>query len=178
MNLKDNLIKYMKYSKGDLSKKCSLEYENINIIEFDFSKFDLNNSFFVGVNFERCDFSNVYLSGSNFGGSILKECILKGNINKKSTWDDMTFKKTKILLMNAFRTTFMYGKFQNSNFEECHIEKCLLSNSCFENMWFRKCTIIDTDFTRCKFENVQFINCTFENIQFDKNSWKKIKFVE
>lgn len=82
MNLKDNLIKYMKYSKGDLSKKCSLEYENINIIEFDFSKFDLNNSFFVGVNFERCDFSNVYLSGSNFGGSILKECILKGNINK------------------------------------------------------------------------------------------------
>ena len=86
----------------------------------------------------------------------------------------MTFKKTKILLMNAFRTPFMYGKFQNSNFEECHIEKCLLSNSCFENMWFRKCTIIDTDFTRCKFENVQFINCTFENIQFDKNSWKKL----
>ena len=129
MDLRNNLIKYMEYSKGDLSKKCSLEYEDIDIIEFDFSEFDLNNSCFVGVNFDKCDFTNVYLSGSNFGGSVLKECILKENVIKKAAWDDMVFEKTQILSMNTFRTTFMYGKFRESNFTECHIEKCSFSNS-------------------------------------------------
>lgn len=177
MNLRDNLIKYTEYAKGDLSKKCSLEYEDIDIIGFDFSKFDLNNSFFCGVNFEKCDFSNVYLSGSNFGGSFLKECILKENINKKSTWDDMTFEKTKILSMNAFRTTFMCGRFQDSNFSQCYIEKCLLSNSEFKNVTFMECTIIDTDFEECKFNNVQFISCKFENVKFDQNADKLPSFI-
>lgn len=169
MDLKNNLIKYMEYSKGDLSKKCSLEYEDIDIIGFDFSKFDLNNSFFGGVNFDECDFSNVYLSGSNFGGSFLKECILKENVIKKATWDDMVFEKTKILSMNAFRTTFMYGRFQESNFTECHIEKCSFSNSDFQNVCFRECAIIDTDFTECKLDNVQFIRCKLDNVKFDEN---------
>lgn len=178
MDLSENLIKYMEYSKGDLSKKCSLEYEDIDIIGFDFSKFDLNNSFFCGVNFEKCDFSNVYLSGSNFGGSFLKECTLKENINKKSTWDDMTFEKTKIISMNAFRTTFMYGRFHDSIFSECHIEKCLLSNSDFNNVCFRECTIIDTDFTECKFDNVRFISCKFDNVKFDENVDNQTIFIK
>lgn len=178
MNLMDNLIKYTEYSKGDISKKCSLEYEDIDITEFDFSKFDLNNSFFGGVKFDKCDFSNVYLSGSNFGGSFLKECILKENVINKATWDDMIFEKTKILSMNAFRTTFMYGKFQDSDFSKCYFEKCLLTNSDFKNVYFRGCTIIDIDFTECKLDNVQFIGCKLENVKFDENIDNQAVFID
>lgn len=169
MNLMDDLIKYTEYSSGNESKKCILEYEDINIEGFDFSKFDLNNSFFCGVNFDKCNFSNVYLSGSNFGGSFLKECILKENIINKATWDDMIFEKTKILSMNAFRTTFMYGKFQDTDFLECHLEKCSLTNSDFKNVYFRGCIIIDTDFMECKLDNVKFIGCKLDNVKFDEN---------
>lgn len=178
MDLRDNLIKYMKYSKGDLSKKCSLEYEDIDITGFNFSNFDLNNSFFGGVHFNKCDFSNVYLSGSNFGGSFLKECILKENIIKKAAWDDMVFENTEILLMNAFRTTFMYGRFQESNFSQCQIERCSLSNSDFKNVYFRECTIIDTDFMECKLNNVHFVKCRLENVKFDENVDKQGLFID
>lgn len=56
MNLLENLIKYTEYSKGDISKKCSIAYEDIEITEFDFSQFDLNNVFFGGVKFDKCIF--------------------------------------------------------------------------------------------------------------------------
>lgn len=169
MDFMENLIKYTKYSKGDIAEKCSLKYEDIDITGVNFSEFDLNNSFFGGVKFNRCDFSNVYLSGSNFGGSFLKECILKENVINKAAWDDMFFEKTKILSMNAFRTTFMYGKFEESNFSKCYFEKCSLTNSYFRDVYFRECTIVDTDFTKCKLENVKFIKCKLENVKFDEN---------
>ena len=47
MDLKENLIKYTEYSKGDITKKCSLEYEDIDITNLSFSGYDLNNSYFV-----------------------------------------------------------------------------------------------------------------------------------
>ena len=170
MNLIENLIKYTEYSKGDMSKKCKLEYEDINISNIDFSKFDLNNSYFGGVKFSLCNFSNVYLSGSNFGGSILKDCIFKRNIIKKASWDDMVFERTRIFMMTAFKTTLMFGKYVDTNFDECHFEKCSFANSQFINIYFRKSTFIDIDFTECKLKNVHFIGCKLENVKFDEKN--------
>ena len=82
----------------------------------------MNNSYFGGVYFEKCDFSNVYLSGSNFGGSFFNDCILEKNDNKKSTWDDITIDNSKISEMDAFKSSFMYGKFHNSQFIRCNFE--------------------------------------------------------
>lgn len=178
MNLMDNLIKYTEYSKGNISKKCSLEYQDIDIAEFDFSKFDLNNSLFLGVNFFKCDFTSVYLSGSNFGGSFFQECVLKENVIRKAYWDDVVFQKTKITLMNAFRTTFMYGNFQDSDFYVGHFENCFLMNSNFQNVNFIECTMIDTDFSECKFDNVQFIKCKLQNVKFDEDVENQVCFID
>jgi len=177
MNFKDNLIKYKEYSQGDISKKCIIEYEDIDILSFDFSKYDLNNSYFGGVNFEKCNFSNVYLSGSNFGGSFFKDCIFRENVINKAAWDDIVFEKTKILSMSALRTTFMFGKFQDSYFAECYFEKSSFANSEFKNVEFRECTIIDSDFTECKFEMMQFIKCKLHNVKFDKNADNQIVII-
>lgn len=168
MDLIDDLIKYTEYSKGYICEKCSLEYSDIDISNLNLSEYDLNNSVFCGVKFSLCDFSNVYLSGSNFGGSVLKECILKNNIIKKASWDDMTFEQIEIYLMNAFRTTFMFGKFLNTYFEECYISKCTFSDSELVNVQFRDSIIIDTDFMDCKLENVHFVGCKLENVKFDE----------
>lgn len=63
-------IKYIEDLNGDLSKKCSLEYEDIDITRFNFSILDLNTSFLGSIYFNKCDFSNVYLSRSIFGRSF------------------------------------------------------------------------------------------------------------
>lgn len=173
MNLIDDLIKYTEYAKGNTCEECRLEYNDINISNLDLSKYDLNNSFFCGVKFTLCDFSDVYLSGSNFGGSVLKDCIFKENIIKKASWDDMVFEQVTIRLMDAFRTTFMFGKFLNTCFDECHINKCSFSDSKLMNVYFKDSIIIDTDFNDCEIENVHFVRCKFENVKFDdkiKNS--------
>ena len=169
MDIIENLIKYTEYSNGDSSKECSLEYEDIDIKNMSFSEYDLNNSSFCGVNFFLCDFSVVYLSGSNFGGSSFFDCIFRGNEIKKADWDDITFERTEISFMEAFRTSFMFGKFIDTKFSKCYINRCLFIDSELKNVDFIECTIIDTDFTKCKFENVHFINCKFENVVFDKN---------
>ena len=70
--------------------------------------------------------------------------------------------------MNAFRTTFMYGKFRDSAFFGYYLEKCSLANSDLQNIYFRECTIIDTDFTEYKFDNVQFVKCSLDDVKFDK----------
>lgn len=167
MNLIDNLIKYTEYAKGNNCEACSLEYSEISISDLDLSKYDLNNSLFLGVCFTLCDFSDVYLSGSNFGGSVLKKCILKNNIIRKALWDDMLFEESTISSMSAFRTTFMFGKFKNVSFEDCNISKCTFSDSELNNVYFRDSHLVDTDFTNCKLENVHFERCKLENVKFD-----------
>lgn len=169
MDIIENLIRYTEYSKGNLSKKCSMEYEDIDIRDMIFSEYDLNNSSFCGVNFFSCDFSDVYLSGSNFGGSYFGNCILKENIIKKAVWDDIIFERTEISLMDAFRTTFMFGRFLDTRFSKCCMNRCLFTESEFKNVDFIESTFVDADFTKCKFENVHFIDCKFENVVFDKN---------
>lgn len=106
-----------------------MEYSEINISNLDFAKYDLNNSSFLGVNFVLCDFTGVYLSGSNFGGSVLKKCVLKDNIVRKASWDDVIFKEIKITSIDAFRTTFMFNKFIDMSFESSDINKCSFSDS-------------------------------------------------
>lgn len=174
----ENLIKYTEYARGSTSVECSLQYSDINISNLDFSKYDLNNSAFCGVEFNLCDFSNVYLSGSNFGGSVLKDCIFRENIIKKASWDDMTFEQVRINLMNAFRTTFMFGKFLNTDFEKCHIDRCSFSGSELVNVYFRESVITDTDFTDCKLENVYFTGCKLKNVSFDEGVNKHNVFLD
>ena len=170
MNIIENLEKYTEYARGEESLKCKLEYEDIDLSNIDFSKYDLNNSFFGGVEFLLCDFSNVYLSGSNFGGSSMKECILNKNIIRKATWDDMILESMKINLMDAFRTSFMYGKFTDIIFNKCFLEKCSFANSELINVYFVECTVIDTDFTECRLEDVHFKGCKMENTKFDEDT--------
>lgn len=169
MDIINDLKQYTEYSKGDISKKCKLEYEDISIKEVDFSKYDLNNSFFLGVKFLNCNFDNVYLSDSNFGGSIIDGCEFRNNVLKKASWDDMRFEKVNVKLLEAFRTTFLYGMFIDTNFEECNFEKCSFSESMLKNVYFTGCTISDTDFRNCKFKNVHFRKCKFINVKFDEN---------
>lgn len=60
MSFEENLINYTAYSNGDLEKKCNLQYEDETIISFDFSKYDLNNSYFGGVTFENVFFKCIF----------------------------------------------------------------------------------------------------------------------
>ena len=91
MNLIENLERYTKYANGNESCAGELVVEDEVVNNVDFSKYDLNNSYFGGVTFNNCDFSNVYLSGSNFGGSIINKCNFKDNQLVKAEWDDMHF---------------------------------------------------------------------------------------
>lgn len=170
MNFEENLINYTAYSNGDLEKKCNLQYEDETIISFDFSKYDLNNSYFGGVTFEKCVFSNVYLSGSNFGGSFLKDCILENNDNRKSIWDDIMIDNSKISEMDAFKSSFMYGKFHNIQFVRCNFEFNNFDGSEFMNVSFIDCNVNCVDFSECKFSNVIFSGCKLENVKFDDNN--------
>lgn len=54
----------------------------------------------------------------------------------------MTFENTKISSMNAMRTTFMFGKFTDTNFDKCYLDKCSFANSELKNIYFRESTII------------------------------------
>lgn len=170
MNLEENLINYTAYSNGDLEKKCVLQYEDETIISFDFSKYDLNNSYFGGVNFEKCNFSKVNFSGSNFGGSFFKDCIFEKNDNRKSTWDDILIDNSKVSEMDAFKSSFMYGKFNNIQFLRCDFKYNSFDGSEFVDASFKDCSINYVDFSKCKFSNVIFSGCKLENVKFDENN--------
>ena len=126
--------------------------------------------YFGGVTFEKCDFSNVYLSGSNFGGSFLKDCILENNDNRKSTWDDITIENLTISEMDAFKSSFMYGKFHNIQFVRCNFEFNIFDGSEFMNVSFIDCNVNCVDFSKCIFSNVIFSECKLENVKFDENN--------
>lgn len=176
MTLLENLKKYTEYSKGDLSKRCKLEYEDISIAEFDFGEFDLNNSYFGGVTFEKCIFPKVYLSGSNFGGSTFKECIFNGNQLKKACWDDIIVENSNICMNDVFRTSFMFGRFTKSNFNGCIFEKSTFEDSFFTDVNFKGCKFENVNFQNCKFENTLFEQCTFIDVMIDESS-KGVRFV-
>lgn len=110
MSLIDNLEKYTKYSKGDLTQKCSLVVYGDYIDTLDFSPYDLNNSVFAGVTFNNCDFDFVYLSGSHFGGSIFNHCRFN-NILRKANWSYISMSKTLIYNLDAFRVDFFQCRF-------------------------------------------------------------------
>lgn len=158
----DYLAKYTAYSLGDLSKKCVLEIQNEKIESFDFSKYDLNNSFFVDVEFDSCNFKGVYLSGSFFCGSSLRDCVLEDNTLRKAEWNAMTFWQTTIKRLDAFRTSFMRDIFQHCVFQDCKIGvKCSFSLSNFEDVFFDNCVFEWAFLYKARYTNVRFRNCHF-----------------
>ncbi len=167
MNLVDLLEKYKKYANGDLTSACKLEVEDEVIKDFDFSKYDLNNSYFGGVQFCDCNFSNVYLSGSNFGGSSFIRCQFNNNELVKAEWDDVTISDTVISSLKSKRSSFMYGKFTNVKILGGTFEGCMFDNSSMDNVIFEKCKISSTSFDGCTFSNVTFIDCLIETHKFD-----------
>ena len=159
MNLIENLERYTKYANGNESCAGELVVEDEVVNNVDFSKYDLNNSYFGGVTFNNCDFSNVYLSGSNFGGSIINKCNFKDNQLVKAEWDDMHFIDVVAIGINAFRTTFMYGDFTKITFKDCSFTKCIFDDSSLDEVRFENCRFESTSFNNCKFKNVFFLGC-------------------
>lgn len=159
MNLIERLERYTRYANGDESCAGELAVEDEILNEIDFSKYDLNNSYFGGVVFNNCDFSNVYLSGTNFGGSTLNKCIFKDNRIVKAEWDDMHYTDVVATGVDAFRTTFMFGEYKNVTFKNCSFTKCMFNNSSLVDVRFEKCKFESTSFKGCKIKDVSFINC-------------------
>lgn len=158
----DYLAKYTAYSLGDLSKKCVLEIQNEKIENFDFSEYDLNNSFFVDVEFDSCNFKGVYLSGSFFCGSSLRDCILEDNTLRKAEWNAMTFQQTTIKRLDAFRTSFRSNTFQKCVFRDCKIGvKCSFWNSDLVDVFFDNCVFEWAFLEAVRYTKVRFRNCQF-----------------
>lgn len=162
MELQKKLELYTKYLHGLDNNLSMLEIEDVELNEFDFTKYDLNNGYFGGVKFISCDFTNVYLSGSNFGGSQLNACILYNNSLVKAEWDDVTMSGMKVKSLNAFRSSFIFSKFVNCNCENSNFESCNFAGANFDNVIFEGCNFKDAYFNGCTFNNVIFKNCIIE----------------
>ena len=77
MNLIERLERYTRYANGDESCAGELAVEDEILNEIDFSKYDLNNSYFGGVVFNNCDFSNVCFERCKFESTSFKGCKIK-----------------------------------------------------------------------------------------------------
>ena len=177
--LVDRLEQYTRYSKGDLSCKSDLIFEDINISQIDFSPYDLNNSYFLGVDFDECNFRNVYLSGSNFSGSSFTDCIFANNILRKAQWVFTSFLNTEVISLDAFRVQFdnvtiTESVFRNSTFFGCDFSG--YDEGCIENAEFYNCEFKQVQFKDCEFKNVRFINCSFNDTCFD-DEIKNVTFI-
>ncbi len=166
--LNELLKKYKRYSDGDTSCKFELKIEDENIDTFDFRKYDLNNSFFVGDVFELCDFTNVYLSGSYFGGSKFVKCIFVNNTLRKAKWNAISFDFVQIAALDAMRVEFFDSKFIDSNFSDSSFLKCAFDGSSFDSVIFKNCDFQNTSFKDCKFNNVFFFECSMINCDIDR----------
>lgn len=173
MDLIENLVRYTKYAQGDLESECSLKYEDIAIKDFDFSKFDLNNSTFLGVLFDNCNFSSVYLSGSHFGGSKFTHCEFNKNTLKKANWSYVKIQNTHVYGLDAFRVDFFNADITDSIIEESSFFKCMFVNSSenavIKNVIFKKCNLERVNFQKCAFTNTVFEDCKLKNSCFDSD---------
>lgn len=169
MDLEKQLAQYAAYSMGDLSQKCELNIQNQKIKYVDFSKYDLSNSFFVGVEFDSCNFRGVFLSGSFFGGSSFQSCMFEDNTLKKADWNGVTFQQTTIKWLDAFRTSFMRDIFRKCIFQECKIGvKCSFSHSNLEDVLFDNCSFDRVFLDKAIFTNVRFRQCRFNETVLPK----------
>ncbi len=87
MDIYEQLERYTRYAQGDRSQACSLHFEGLVFLDMDFSKYDLNNSEFLEMQFLNCNFEKVYLSGTSFCGSIIRGGTFKENILRKANWE-------------------------------------------------------------------------------------------
>lgn len=168
MSLIEDLEKYTRFSKGDLTQECSLVVCDDCIDTLDFSSYDLNNSVFSGVTFNNCKFDTVYLSGSNFGGSIFKQCRFRSNILRKAEWNYISMNNTCVYNMEAFRTEFFNADLCDCLFIQCRFSMCLFCNSedtMIRNVVFKSCVFERTELDECVFHNTTFDECQFKGIK-------------
>lgn len=174
MDISEQLEQYTRYAQGDLSQACSLQFEDIIFERMDFSKYDLNNSTFLGVQFLECNFNKVYLSGTSFCGNLIQGGTFNENILRKADWDSISIRETVITALDAFRTSFYEGDFCKVIFSDCRLEKCSFSNSTFDTVQFVNCDLSLTSFNNAHFRKALFCNCifhctTFDGVDFDSN---------
>lgn len=172
MNFEEELKAFSKYCRGESKQECKLEYEDINVENFNFTGYELNDSIFVDVRFIKCNFDSVYCSRSNFSGSELENCIFINNQLQKATWDYVIARETSFYNLKAFRTDFLDIILDNCKFENCCFTKCnftRLEEGEIKKVIFKTCSFDAVSFKACKFKDVIFEECTFKDTFFEQN---------
>lgn len=168
MDILSKLQKYTDYSLGISKEKLEIKYEDTRFDNLNFLGFDLNNTFFLEVEFIKCDFSGVYLSGSNLSGSAFENCIFNKNVFRKGQADYTVFNATNISELDSLRTSFYGSDFKNLIIENSKMIRNSIFRANISNVIFKNVDLTETYFNHTKFENVKFINCILN----DENLWK------
>lgn len=180
MDIDDLLKRYTAYSLHESDVPVEVLIQEMKIDNFDFSKYDLNNTLWLEVLFSQCDFSDVYLSGASICGSEFFECIFKNNRFVKGKADYATFKNSSIVKLNAFRTSFYEALFDNVVISDSKIVVCMINKANFSKVKFVNTDLRESSFQDAVFKDVIFSNCILDNnnfnniegIHFDNVSWE------
>jgi len=159
MHLIQRLEEYTRFSKGEIRECAQLELPDLQLRDFDFSPFDLNNSYFGGGSFFCCNFEKVYLSGSNFGGSKFVSCKFNCNELVKAEWDEVIMENMEIDSIMAFRATFCESTFRNIRIKNGDFKLCNFWSAKFDKVTFENCNFEQASFTDASFSEVVFKDC-------------------
>lgn len=166
MDLITTLQKYTEYQKGVSKEVVKLLYEDTSFENIVFNGYDINYSSFLEVIFNNCDFSTVYMSGANLCGSSFNNCIFDNNIFRKGVADYVSFSKTDLKCIDAFRTSFCEAAFENLNIVEAKLIRSWFDGANFLNVKFIKTDLTEADFSNSTFRNVIFEDCYFDKTKF------------
>jgi len=178
----------------DLSNKylCS-----INLKEFSFEKFIIDNTIFVGAEIHHCNFNNLEMNKTNFKYSNLEYSSFIGcNLNSVNFEEAILF-RTQMSLASMYNVNFVnskamftifqsvfftecgfkgaeirMGKFQLSQINECNFEGARLSESNFEASEINDCNYLGANlfsayFLGAKIKQTSFVASNLDSARFE-----------
>ncbi|PPK63047.1 pentapeptide repeat protein [Malaciobacter marinus] len=143
----------------------------------DYKAKELNSIYFDNCTFINCTFSSATISNCKFTECIFVSCDLSLCILKSSTFNDVTFKKSKLIGISwsnceePFDISFISCNISQNSFHLLDLKKMKFVDSIIKDSGFEECNLEKTVFERCDLELTTFYknNLNKANFQTSKN---------
>ena len=137
-----------------------ITFAGIMLKNADFGHLNLNETNFVGIDFEVVNFRYTECNLSNFTGAVLSDVDFYRADLKFSKFIYADLYGVNFTKANMIHTNFIGGRFQDVIFKNSK-----LSYSDFEGAW-----LIQVDLSGADLEGVDFKGAEFTNVKFDKET--------
>ena len=128
---------------------------------------NLDSIYFDNCTFVKCDFSKALFIDCKFTECTFINCDLSLCKLKSSTFNDVTFEKSKLIGVSWSNCQEPF----DVKFDSCNLSQNSFHLLDLRKMYFINTLVKDTGFEECNLENAVFDKCNLEQTVFINNNF-------